>query len=118
MPSLPQNCKAPISTEKHPPHKDLGAVSRRKAKAKKPTMQHVAIYCRVSSNGQNVRSQMPDLERWAAAQDQPVRWYRDRFTGKTMCRPGWNRLQAAIDAGDVSTILCWRIDRLGRTAKE
>jgi DNA invertase Pin-like site-specific DNA recombinase len=81
-------------------------------------MQHVAIYCRVSKrNGQDVRSQLPDLERWAAAQDQPVKWYRDQFTGKTMDRPGWNRLQVAIDTGDVSTIVVWRIDRLGRTAK-
>ena len=81
-------------------------------------MKHCAIYCRVSKrNGQDVRSQLPDLERWAAAQEQPVKWYRDHFTGKTMDRPGWNRLQAAIDGGEVSTILCWRIDRLGRTAK-
>jgi DNA invertase Pin-like site-specific DNA recombinase len=81
-------------------------------------MQHVAIYCRVSKrNGQDVRSQLPDLERWAAAQDQPVRWYKDQFTGKTMDRPGWNRLQSAIDGGEISAIVCWRIDRLGRTAK-
>jgi len=81
-------------------------------------MQHCAIYCRVSKrNGQDVRSQLPDLERWAIAQDQPVRWYKDQFTGKTMDRPGWNRLQDAIDKGEVSTVVCWRIDRLGRTAK-
>ncbi len=82
-------------------------------------MRHVALYARVSKrNGkQDVRSQLPDLERWAAAQDQPVRWYRDQFTGRTMDRPGWNRLQAAIDAGEVSTIVCWRLDRLGRTAR-
>ena len=79
-------------------------------------MRHVAIYCRVSKrNGQDVRSQLPDLERWATAQDQPVRWYKDQFTGKTMDRPGWNRLKAAI--GEVSTIAVWRLDRLGRTAK-
>ena len=54
-------------------------------------MQHVAMYCRVSQTEreQDVRSQLPDLERWAAAQDQPVRWYKDQFTGKTMDRPGW-----------------------------
>jgi len=81
-------------------------------------MQHCAIYCRVSKrNGQDVRSQLPDLERWATAQDQPVKWYKDQFTGKTMDRPGWNRLQDAIDNGEVSSIVCWRIDRLGRTAK-
>jgi DNA invertase Pin-like site-specific DNA recombinase len=83
------------------------------------TMKHVAIYVRVSkSNGaQSVRSQLPDLERWAAAQSQPVKWYRDKFTGKTMDRPGWNCLQSAIDSGEVSAIVVWRIDRLGRTAK-
>ena len=81
-------------------------------------MKHIAIYVRVSKrNGQDVRSQLPDLERWAAAQDIPVKWYKDRFTGKTMDRPGWNRLQAALDNGEVSAIVVWRIDRLGRTAK-
>ncbi len=81
-------------------------------------MKHVAIYCRVSKrNGQDVRSQLPDLERWTAAQDQPVTWYRDRFTGRTMDRPGWNRLQAALVSGEVATIVVWRLDRLGRTAK-
>jgi DNA invertase Pin-like site-specific DNA recombinase len=81
-------------------------------------MQHVAIYCRVSKrNGQDVRSQLPDLERWANAQDQPVRWYRDQFTGKTMDRPGWQTLESDIAGGKVSAVVCWRIDRLGRTAK-
>jgi DNA invertase Pin-like site-specific DNA recombinase len=80
-------------------------------------MQHVAIYCRVSSNGQDVRSQLPDLERWAAAQDHPVRWYKDKFTGRTMCRPGWLALESEIAAGKVLAVVCWRIDRLGRTAK-
>ena len=79
-------------------------------------MKHAAIYVRVSKRtGQDVRSQLPDLRRWAAGQ--PVKWYKDRFTGKTMDRPGWNRLQAALDSGEVSAIVVWRIDRLGRTAK-
>lgn len=82
-------------------------------------MKHVALYARVSKrNGkQDVRSQLPDLERWAVAQDQPVRFYQDQFTGRTMDRPGWNRLQSAIDNGEVSTIVCRRLDRLGRTAR-
>jgi DNA invertase Pin-like site-specific DNA recombinase len=81
-------------------------------------MKHVALYVRVSKrNGQDVRSQLPDLERWASAQDGPVRWYKDKFTGKSMDRPGWNRLQADIQAGKVSAIACWRLDRLGRTAR-
>ena len=67
-------------------------------------MKHIAIYSRVSSKRQDTKSQKPDLERWAASQERPVRWYSDRFTGKTMDRPGWNKLQAAVDAGEVSAI--------------
>ena len=81
-------------------------------------MKHVALYLRVSkTRGQDTRSQLPDLERWATGQDAPVKFYRDKFTGKTMDRPGWNRLQQAVDAGEVSAVVVWRIDRLGRTAR-
>src|SRR3954463_437580 len=79
--------------------------------------QHVAIYIRVSSARQDLASQLPDLERWAAAQECEVRYYRDKFTGKTLDRPGWMKLQSAIDRGEVSKVVCWRLDRLGRTAK-
>lgn len=81
-------------------------------------MKHIAIYVRVSSKRQDTRSQEPDLKRWEAAYAEgPVQWYRDKLTGKTMDRPGWQRLEADIDAGKVSTLVIWRIDRLGRTAK-
>jgi DNA invertase Pin-like site-specific DNA recombinase len=45
-----------------------------------------------------------------------VQWYRDKFTGKTMERPGWKRLEADMIAGKVAKIIVWRLDRLGRTA--
>lgn len=77
----------------------------------------VAIYVRVSSRQQDTRSQEPDLNRWVEAYaDAPVAWYRDKFTGKTMERPGWRRLEADMIAGKVSKIVVWRLDRLGRTA--
>jgi DNA invertase Pin-like site-specific DNA recombinase len=78
--------------------------------------RHIAIYVRVSSTSQDHRSQLPDLERWANAQDDPVIWYDDKFTGKTMIRPGWNKLDEAIRFGKVSKVVVWRMDRLGRTA--
>ncbi len=79
--------------------------------------KHVAIYVRVSSKRQDLASQLPDLEKWVAAQGEAIIWYRDKFTGKTLDRPGWAKLQAAIDRGEVSKVVCWRLDRLGRTAK-
>lgn len=80
-------------------------------------MKTIAVYVRVSSRRQDHRSQLPDLERWAAAQSQPVKWFKDTFTGKSMDRPGWAKLQDAIGRGEVATVVCWRLDRLGRTAK-
>jgi DNA invertase Pin-like site-specific DNA recombinase len=79
--------------------------------------KHVAIYLRVSSKQQDTASQEPDLNRWAAAQEQPVKIYRDKYTGKSMDRPGWNKLEAAMRRAEVATLVVWRLDRLGRTAK-
>lgn len=80
--------------------------------------KHIAIYVRVSSRKQDTRSQEPDLKRWieAFADGTPVKWYRDKQSGKTMERPGWKRLEADMIAGNVSKIVVWRLDRLGRTA--
>ena len=81
-------------------------------------MKHIAIYLRVSTRQQDLKSQQPDLERWveAFADGIPVKWYRDKATGRTMDRPGWRKLEAASARGEVQTIVCWRLDRLGRTA--
>lgn len=79
--------------------------------------QHIAIYVRVSTKSQDQRSQISDLEKWAKSQDGEIVWYRDKFTGKTMDRPSWNKLVTAMESGAVSKVVCWRLDRLGRTAK-
>lgn len=79
--------------------------------------KHIAIYLRVSSSQQSLKSQIPDLKRWVKSQDEEYKIYKDKFTGKSMDRPGWNRLCKAMEAGTVEKIVCWRLDRLGRTAK-
>ncbi len=79
--------------------------------------KHTAIYIRVSSDQQTHRSQLADLDRWQKANpDVQVREYRDKASGKTMDRPGWNKLWADVEAGRVDRILVWRLDRCGRTA--
>ena len=80
-------------------------------------MKSIAIYSRVSSAAQDCASQQPDLEAWAAAQNQPIKWFTDKASGKSMDRPGWTSLEAAIRKGQISAVVCWRIDRLGRTAR-
>ena len=79
--------------------------------------KHVAVYVRVSTRTQDAESQLPDLKRWVAAQEEPVHWYRDTYTGKTMERPGWGKVLQAIESGQVCKVVVWRLDRLGRTAK-
>jgi len=81
-------------------------------------MPQIAVYLRVSTRRQDTRSQEPDLKRWldAFANGSEVRWYRDHATGKSMDRPGWKKLDAELDGGNVSQVVVWRLDRLGRTA--
>ena len=80
-------------------------------------MRTTAIYLRMSSKTQDMAAQEPDLKRWAAAHGDDVTWYRDKCTGKSMDRPGWNKLANAISSGKIARIVVWRLDRLGRTAK-
>jgi DNA invertase Pin-like site-specific DNA recombinase len=76
-----------------------------------------AIYVRVSSKSQDTKSQEPDLHTWVKAHGEQAVWYRDKFTGTSMDRPGLERLLADVRSGTVQKVVCWRLDRLGRTAK-
>ena len=76
-----------------------------------------ALYVRVSHRDQTHASQLPDLERWTAAHDGTVLWFKDTFTGRTMNRPGMDKLLAALRSGKLCRIVVWRLDRLGRTTK-
>ena len=80
------------------------------------TKQH-AIYLRVSTKRQDTASQEPELRRWAESHDGDSNWYRDTYTGTSMDRPGFRQLMRDIESGHVDTLVVWRLDRLGRTAK-
>lgn len=76
-----------------------------------------AIYVRISHRDQSHASQMPDLERWVASQEGGVLWFKDTFTGRTMNRPGMEKLLDQFRAGNLIRIVVWRLDRLGRTTR-
>ena len=76
-----------------------------------------AIYLRVSHRDQSHASQLPDLERWAEAHDGPVEWFKDTFTGRSMNRPGMDKLLVELRVGRLARIVVWRLDRLGRTTR-
>ena len=67
----------------------------------------IAVYLRVSTNGQDVASQEPDLMSWLRAhgRGRSVLWYRDRFTGATLERPGMRKLEEDIRSGKVETLV-------------
>ena len=44
----------------------------------------------------------------AFADGAPVRWYQDKVTGRTMNRPGWQQLEADMNAGKITKIVVWR----------
>jgi DNA invertase Pin-like site-specific DNA recombinase len=80
-------------------------------------MNSTAVYIRVSSKRQDTASQEPDVKRYLAANGlEGAVTYRDKFTGRTMDRPGFQKLLTAIRAGEAKSIIVWRLDRLGRTA--
>jgi len=80
-----------------------------------------AIYLRVSSSQQDTKAQELDLRAWAAQQEakgETVVWFKDKATGTNFNRKDWQRLEADLNAGKVSRLVVWRLDRLGRTAGE
>jgi DNA invertase Pin-like site-specific DNA recombinase len=79
----------------------------------------VAIYQRVSSKQQDMRSQEADLAAYRAsceAKGEVVETFQDKKTGKHFNREAWDQLWQAVRLGNVNRIVVWRLDRLGRTA--
>lgn len=80
-------------------------------------MGKVATYYRVSSSDQSTDSQRPSIERWLASNglDQGrVRHYEDVASGSTHQRPALTRLITDVQAGRVTTLVVYRLDRLSR----
>jgi len=87
-----------------------------KSKAKK-----IGAYVRVSTIGQNEAGQRAEIERWLTGNGidpANVRWYVDKRTGDDLDRPAFQQLQAAVFAGEIGTILVYKLDRLSRSLRE
>ncbi|MGC8643206.1 MAG: recombinase family protein [Isosphaeraceae bacterium] len=80
----------------------------------------VALFLRRSRASQKTPGQEADLKAYAGAGASAggYRWYRCAWTGSEAKRPVWDKLMADIAAGKVSTVVCWRFDRLGQTCSE
>ena len=99
-------------------------------RAHHPADRFIAIYMRLSDASRWTAAQesdlqrwsdlvrQTDLQRWADGREREVRWYKDSWTGSDPRRPEWDRLMEDVDAGRVETVVCWRLDRLGKTCSE
>ena len=81
----------------------------------------IACYCRVSSRSQKTDSQKAELTRWLAQQGHAliaVQRLEDIERGQTLRRPAFVRLQRAIEAGTITTVVVWKLDRLARRQQD
>jgi DNA invertase Pin-like site-specific DNA recombinase len=78
-----------------------------------------AAYIRVSSlKGQKTDAQRAELEAWARRQRlNYVEWFEDRETGRHLDRPAFLKLQSAIFAGHIDTVMVWKLFRCTRASR-
>lgn len=73
----------------------------------------MVIYRRVSTTGQNLDRQLPDMP-FESAKDCKV--FHDKTSGKNFDRPAWKALRDFIREGD--DLYIWELDRMGRNLLE
>jgi DNA invertase Pin-like site-specific DNA recombinase len=84
------------------------------------TVNRIAIYARVSTlNGQNPEMQLGELREYAQRRGWAVSSeYVDLgVSGAKESRPEFNRMITAAHARAFDAVLCWKLDRLGRSLK-
>ncbi len=75
-----------------------------------------AIYIRVSTNGQRTDSQKKELLAYCRQRKwKRVILYEDRMSGGSTSRPALERLMQDMRAGKVQRLICFKLDRLGRS---
>lgn len=77
-----------------------------------------AIYARVSTLDQEPENQLQELRRYVEARGWPAVEYVDRgVSGSTDRRPALDQLLADAKRRRIDVVVCWRLDRLGRSLK-
>lgn len=81
----------------------------------------IACYCRVSTYDQKPDSQRHALRQWLQGNGMSpaeVQWFEDTETGATTRRPAFAAMQRAVFAGEIKTIVVWKLDRISRRAHD
>ncbi len=82
-------------------------------------MSNVAIYARVSDSSQIIETQLIPLREYCQRVGyKEVKEYVDHgFSGKDNNRPAFERLMVDIRQGKVDCIICYKLDRIGRSLR-
>ena len=77
------------------------------------------VYIRISTVGQNEAGQRAEIDKWLAGNGiTDATYYVDKDTGDNLDRPEFIRLQSDIFAGQVKTVIVWKLDRLSRSLRD
>jgi DNA invertase Pin-like site-specific DNA recombinase len=77
-----------------------------------------AIYARVSTLDQTCENQLLELRRYAEARGwQAVEYVDHGVSGSKDRRPALDQLTSDVRRHKVGTVVCWRLDRLGRNLR-
>jgi DNA invertase Pin-like site-specific DNA recombinase len=82
------------------------------------TRKKTACYVRISTASQNEASQRREIQRWLDGHGIQAEWFIDKKSGDTLKRPAFERLQAAVFAGEVDTIVVYKLDRISRSLRD
>ena len=78
----------------------------------------IAVYMRVSTHQQDTKMQKHEIDQYLIKHNiTKVNWYVDEgISGKTTQRPEYQRMCADVDAGRITSVIVYKLDRLGRDA--
>ena len=73
------------------------------------------LYYRVSTDDQMHDSQVEHCRNWCRLNGYEVVEYRDVASGSTTARKGLDKLMEDVRAGKLQAVVCYKLDRLGRS---
>jgi len=78
----------------------------------------IAIYCRISTDDQNIHQQRDLLVEYCKKNNLQYRTFLDEaVSGKLIDRPSWNKLLKECETKDFDSILVTKFDRITRNLK-
>jgi DNA invertase Pin-like site-specific DNA recombinase len=83
-------------------------------------MGKIAAYARVSTADQNLDRQLEAIDEYAQRtfDTRDVEYYTDKSTGTDTSRSGYRDLMAAVEAGEIDTVVAHQVSRVARSISD